>query len=31
MELIGPKGTYGATKIGCNECHEAFRGERVKK
>ncbi len=31
MELIGPKGSYNSTKIGCAECHEVFRGERVKK
>jgi len=28
---IGASGSYGKTKIGCAECHEAFRGERVKK
>jgi cytochrome c556 len=31
MELIGPKGSYNATKIGCAECHDAYRGERVKR
>ena len=29
-DLIGPKGSYNSTKIGCAECHDAFRGERVK-
>ena len=31
VELIGPKGSYNSTKIGCAECHNEFRGERVKK
>ena len=31
VELIGAKGSYNSTKIGCAECHDAFRGERVKK
>jgi cytochrome c556 len=30
VDLIGPSGTYGKTKIGCVECHETFRGDRVK-
>lgn len=29
LEMIGP-GSYGRTKIGCAECHDNFRGPRVK-
>jgi len=31
VDLIGPSGRYGKTKIGCVECHDTFRGARVKK
>jgi len=31
VELIGPAGSYARTKIGCAECHDAFRGARAKK
>jgi len=31
VALIGPSGRYPQTKIGCAECHESFRGARVKK
>lgn len=29
VDMIGP-GSYQRTKIGCGECHDDFRGERVK-
>ena len=29
LEMIGP-GSYARTKIGCAECHDNFRGPRVK-
>ena len=29
LDLIGP-GSYARTKIGCVECHDNFRGPRVK-
>lgn len=29
LEMIGP-GSYARTKIGCAECHDNFRGARVK-
>ena len=29
IDMIGP-GSYQRTKIGCAECHDDFRGERVK-
>lgn len=28
--LIGKSGKYSKTKLGCAECHDNFRGERVK-
>jgi cytochrome c556 len=31
VAMIGESGSYARTKIGCAECHEKFRGERVKK
>jgi cytochrome c556 len=31
VDLIGPSGRYGKTKIGCVECHDTFRGASVKK
>lgn len=31
IALIGPSGSYNQTKIGCAECHEAFRGPRAKR
>lgn len=30
VTLIGKSGRYSRTKIGCNECHKTFRGDRVK-
>lgn len=30
IELIGPSGSYAKTGIGCAECHDNFRGPRVK-
>jgi cytochrome c556 len=30
LDMIGTKG-YNAAKIGCGDCHQQFRGERVKK
>lgn len=30
VELIGPSGRYGKTKIGCVECHDTYRGAKVK-
>ncbi|MCI3951003.1 MAG: Cytochrome c [Burkholderiales bacterium] len=30
VEMIGPSGSYAKTKIGCAECHDHFRGRRVK-
>ena len=30
VEMIGTSGRYGATKIGCADCHKTFQGERVK-
>ena len=30
VALIGKSGRYSRTKIGCAECHEKFRGSRVK-
>lgn len=29
LEMIGP-GSYARTKIGCAECHDNFRGAKVK-
>jgi cytochrome c556 len=31
VKMIGPSGSYNKTEIGCAECHEKFRGPRVKK
>lgn len=31
VAMIGSTGSYARTKIGCAECHESFRGPRVKK
>lgn len=31
VNLIGTSGSYAKSLIGCNECHESFRGARVKK
>ncbi len=31
VTMIGTSGSYARTKIGCAECHETFRGARVKK
>ena len=31
VRMIGPSGSYNKTQIGCAECHETFRGARVKK
>jgi cytochrome c556 len=31
VDLIGPSGSYGKTKIGCVECHDTFRGARAKQ
>jgi cytochrome c556 len=31
VDMIGPSGRHGGTKIGCNECHKSFQGKRVKK
>lgn len=31
VTLIGKKGWYSKTKIGCAECHEKFQGAKVKK
>jgi len=31
VNMIGASGSYAKTKIGCNECHETFRGARTKK
>jgi cytochrome c556 len=31
VKMIGPSGSYNRTEIGCAECHEKFRGPRVKK
>ena len=31
VAMIGETGSYNRTKIGCGECHQTFRGERVKK
>lgn len=30
VSTIGPSGSYARTKIGCAECHEAFRGPAAK-
>lgn len=30
VNLIGKSGKYSKTKIGCAECHDTFRGKRVK-
>jgi cytochrome c556 len=30
LDVIGTKG-YNAAKLGCGDCHQQFRGERVKK
>jgi cytochrome c556 len=30
IDMIGKSGSYQRTKIGCAECHNDFRGERVK-
>lgn len=31
VNLIGTSGSYARSNIGCNDCHESFRGARVKK
>lgn len=31
VAMIGPTGSYARTKIGCAECHDTFRGPRVKQ
>lgn len=31
VSMIGESGSYARTKIGCAECHEAFRGPAAKK
>ena len=31
VNLIGTSGSYAKSNIGCNDCHESFRGARVKK
>lgn len=31
VNLIGTSGSYAKSLIGCNDCHESFRGARVKK
>ncbi len=31
VTMIGASGSYARTKIGCAECHDNFRGARVKK
>jgi cytochrome c556 len=31
VKMIGPSGSYAKTQIGCAECHDKFRGARVKK
>lgn len=31
VDLIGKSGKYSETKIGCAECHDTFRGAKVKK
>ena len=31
VNLIGTSGSYAKSNIGCNDCHESFRGPRVKK
>jgi len=31
VTMIGTSGSYARTKIGCAECHQTFRGARVKK
>jgi cytochrome c556 len=31
VDMIGESGSYARTKIGCAECHESYRGPRVKK
>ena len=31
VNLIGTSGSYARSSIGCNDCHEQFRGARVKK
>lgn len=30
VAMIGTSGSYNRTKLGCGECHQSFRGERVK-
>ena len=30
VNLIGKSGKYSQTKLGCAECHDNFRGDRVK-
>ena len=30
VNLIGKAGKYSQTKLGCAECHDNFRGDRVK-
>jgi cytochrome c556 len=30
VAIIGKSGRYAQTKLGCTECHENFRGDRVK-
>ena len=31
VNLIGMSGSYAKSNIGCNDCHESFRGPRTKK
>jgi cytochrome c556 len=31
VNMIGTSGSYAKSLIGCNDCHESFRGARVKK
>ncbi len=31
VTLIGKSGSYSKTMMGCADCHESFRGARVKK
>lgn len=31
VTMIGSSGSYARTKIGCAECHETYRGAKVKK
>jgi len=31
VAMIGESGSYSRTRVGCVECHDGFRGARVKK